>query len=105
MYNRCNHYERNCYILAPCCEEFFPCRLCHDDIKYDKETDFNKSHKIDFTKIEKVRCNICGKIQKISDRCIDCSSIFGEYYCKKCKYLDIDISKKQFHCDKCGICR
>jgi CHY zinc finger len=27
----CVHYERNCYIVAPCCEKVFGCRICHDE--------------------------------------------------------------------------
>nr|XP_016449462.1 PREDICTED: uncharacterized protein LOC107774452 isoform X3 [Nicotiana tabacum] len=28
----CNHYKRNCKLLAPCCNELFPCIRCHDEI-------------------------------------------------------------------------
>ena len=27
----CVHYERNCNIVAPCCQLVFGCRICHDD--------------------------------------------------------------------------
>ena len=27
----CNHYERKCTIIAPCCGASFGCRICHDD--------------------------------------------------------------------------
>jgi len=27
----CNHYERNCTLIAPCCGAAFGCRICHDD--------------------------------------------------------------------------
>ena len=27
----CNHYERNCSIVSPCCGAVFGCRLCHDE--------------------------------------------------------------------------
>jgi hypothetical protein len=29
----CSHYRRRCRILAPCCNEVFDCRHCHNDIK------------------------------------------------------------------------
>ncbi|VAH16017.1 unnamed protein product [Triticum turgidum subsp. durum] len=29
----------------------------------------------------------------------------GKYFCEKCNFFDDDISKKQYHCDGCGICR
>lgn len=27
----CQHYKRNCALVAPCCSKVFTCRLCHDD--------------------------------------------------------------------------
>lgn len=27
----CEHYNRNCTIIAPCCGAAFGCRICHDD--------------------------------------------------------------------------
>lgn len=27
----CQHYERNCTIVSPCCGLAFGCRICHDD--------------------------------------------------------------------------
>jgi len=27
----CEHYERNCTLIAPCCGLAFGCRICHDD--------------------------------------------------------------------------
>jgi len=29
----------------------------------------------------------------------------GKYFCDICKFFDDDTSKKQYHCDECGICR
>jgi hypothetical protein len=28
----CVHYERNCNIVAPCCDRVFGCRICHDEL-------------------------------------------------------------------------
>lgn len=28
----CVHYERNCCIVAPCCDRVFGCRVCHDEL-------------------------------------------------------------------------
>jgi hypothetical protein len=28
----CVHYERNCNIVAPCCNRVFGCRICHDEL-------------------------------------------------------------------------
>lgn len=27
----CDHYQRNCHIVSPCCGATFGCRICHDD--------------------------------------------------------------------------
>jgi RING finger/CHY zinc finger protein 1 len=27
----CDHYERNCTLISPCCGLAFGCRICHDD--------------------------------------------------------------------------
>jgi hypothetical protein len=27
----CDHYDRNCTIISPCCGLAFGCRICHDD--------------------------------------------------------------------------
>lgn len=29
--SKCDHYNRNCSIVAPCCGATFGCRFCHDD--------------------------------------------------------------------------
>jgi hypothetical protein len=28
---RCDHYRRRCKIRAPCCNQIFPCRHCHNE--------------------------------------------------------------------------
>ena len=27
----CEHYARNCKVFAPCCQKWYPCRVCHDE--------------------------------------------------------------------------
>ena len=29
---RCEHYKRRCKIRAPCCNQIFPCRHCHNEV-------------------------------------------------------------------------
>ena len=97
----CKHYNRNCKIIAPCCNKIFSCRLCHDEY-YEN---LKNEHKINRHNIEKIICKNCNLKQPVSNKCTQCSIEFGKYFCKICKFYDNDISKKQFHCDKCGICR
>ncbi|GMP50246.1 hypothetical protein CsSME_00016943 [Camellia sinensis var. sinensis] len=81
----CSHYRRRCKIRAPCCDEIFDCRHCHNE--------------------SKVICSLCHTEQDVQQNCIQCGVCMGKYYCSKCKFFDDDVSKNQYHCDKCGICR
>ena len=101
----CDHYERNCSFVSPCCGNIFDCRFCHDEYEYDNTKDYKKAHKINRTDIKEIVCRECATKQVVSNKCIKCNIEFGKYFCKICKLYDNDISKKQFHCDKCGICR
>lgn len=58
----CKHYKRRCSKRCPQCLEFFPCRLCHDDKKYNEELDPKKNHKIDRHAVTQIRCNECETI-------------------------------------------
>ena len=46
----CEHYNRNCKIIAPCCNKIFDCRFCHDNF-------FEDDHKINRYNIKKIICN------------------------------------------------
>eukprot|EP00592_Proboscia_alata_P020298 CAMPEP_0194420996 /NCGR_PEP_ID=MMETSP0176-20130528/20287_1 /TAXON_ID=216777 /ORGANISM="Proboscia alata, Strain PI-D3" /LENGTH=271 /DNA_ID=CAMNT_0039228923 /DNA_START=21 /DNA_END=837 /DNA_ORIENTATION=+ len=28
----CIHYDRNCWVISPCCEKVVGCRICHDEM-------------------------------------------------------------------------
>jgi uncharacterized CHY-type Zn-finger protein len=40
--NTCVHYERNCNIIAPCCDRIFGCRICHDEISPSGHANMNR---------------------------------------------------------------
>lgn len=101
----CEHYNRGCDLLAPCCNEFFPCRFCHDQQHYEEERDVLKQHKMNRFLVETMRCRHCKHIQAISKQCQNCQTILGSYYCSICKLHDSDELKQIYHCEKCGICR
>ncbi|KAK6148496.1 hypothetical protein DH2020_019408 [Rehmannia glutinosa] len=46
----CEHYKRNCKLLAPCCNKLYTCIRCHDDL-----TD----HTVDRKAITKMMCMKC----------------------------------------------
>jgi hypothetical protein len=98
----CEHYLRECDILAPCCNKYYSCRLCHDD---DEENEFD--HKVDRTKVIKIRCRKCQKEQTPDQKCVndDCQTEFGSYFCSICNLWESNPDRDIFHCHQCGICR
>ncbi|XP_041998029.1 zinc finger protein BRUTUS-like At1g74770 [Salvia splendens] len=93
----CNHYKRNCKLLASCCNKLYTCIRCHDD-----ETD----HSVDRKAITKMMCMKCMVIQPIGQNCMSqsCNGFsMGKYYCKICKLFDDE--RKIYHCPYCNLCR
>jgi RING finger/CHY zinc finger protein 1 len=95
----CKHYRRRCAIVAPCCDNIFPCRLCHNDAQ---------THEIERKRVAEVVCLLCSPStrQPAGPSCISCGVRFADYYCATCKLWDEDGAKKNiYHCDGCSICR
>ncbi|XP_051152472.1 E3 ubiquitin-protein ligase RZFP34-like [Andrographis paniculata] len=102
----CSHYRRRCRIRAPCCDEIFDCRHCHNEAKNALDVyPIHRRHDIPRHEIERVVCSLCNTEQDVQQICISCGVCLGKYFCSKCKFFDDDVSKNQYHCDKCGICR
>lgn len=88
----CKHYDINCQILAECCQKFFDCRLCHNELEM---------HEINRFEIKTVKCNGCNQVQIKSKICKNCNEKFANFYCDKCNlWCEVPI----FHCDECKIC-
>lgn len=94
----CKHYRRRCKIRAPCCNEIFHCRHCHNEATTDR-------HEICRHDVQRVICVICDTEQPVAQVCSNCGVNMGEYFCGVCKFYDDDIEKRQYHCNDCGICR
>ncbi|KAH6818878.1 CHY-type/CTCHY-type/RING-type Zinc finger protein [Perilla frutescens var. frutescens] len=101
----CKHYRRRCKIRAPCCDEIFDCRHCHNEAKNGLEINPIHRHDVPRHKVKRVICSLCSREQDVQQHCISCGVCMGSYFCNKCKFFDDDVSKKQYHCDECGICR
>lgn len=101
----CSHYRRRCRIIAPCCNEMFDCRHCHNEYKNNINVDQKLRHEIPRHKVERVICSLCDTEQEVQQVCINCGVCMGRYFCETCKLFDDDISKRQYHCNGCGICR
>ncbi|PIN09037.1 Zn-finger protein [Handroanthus impetiginosus] len=101
----CSHYRRRCHIRAPCCNEIFNCRHCHNEAKNNICIDQKLRHDLPRHLVEKVLCSLCDTEQEVQQVCKNCGVCMGRYYCGICKLFDDDTSKEQYHCDGCGICR
>ncbi|KAJ0520382.1 putative transcription factor C2H2 family [Helianthus annuus] len=100
----CIHYRRRCKIRAPCCNQIFTCRHCHNEYT-NALANPKERHEIVRHDIKQVICAICNTEQQVAQICTNCGVKMGEYFCGICKFYDDDISKEQFHCNDCGICR
>jgi len=69
------------------------------------EPEAKRRHKMNRFDVKTVTCNNCGHEQSPQACCEACGDSFGAYFCGVCNLFDDDVSKQQFHCDKCGICR
>eukprot|EP01057_Protomagalhaensia_wolfi_P000930 Protomagalhaensia_wolfi_Nauph_80__929@NODE_1536_length_1482_cov_116_338184_g1192_i0_p1_GENE_NODE_1536_length_1482_cov_116_338184_g1192_i0NODE_1536_length_1482_cov_116_338184_g1192_i0_p1_ORF_typecomplete_len305_score3_42zfCHY/PF05495_12/9_5e18zfCHY/PF05495_12/1_8e04zfC3HC4/PF00097_25/4_7e03zfC3HC4/PF00097_25/1_8e04zfC3HC4/PF00097_25/8_9e08zfRING_UBOX/PF13445_6/6_6e03zfRING_UBOX/PF13445_6/1_7e04zfRING_UBOX/PF13445_6/1_8e04zfRING_UBOX/PF13445_6/9_2e08zfC3HC4_2/PF13923_6/1_4e04zfC3HC4_2/PF13923_6/1_ len=112
----CKHYSRRCRLVCSLCNIPFPCRFCHDDVfnvlPAGSESDLVPfegkqvpAHKIDRHSVREVICCDCDHRQPVAASCAQCTVTFGQYFCRHCCFFDDDISKKIWHCDKCGLCR
>ncbi|CAK9164525.1 unnamed protein product [Ilex paraguariensis] len=101
----CSHYQRRCRIRAPCCNEVFDCRHCHNEAKNNININQKLRHDIPRHQVQQVICSLCDTEQEVRQVCINCGVCMGKYFCGTCKLFDDDTSKKQYHCNGCGICR
>ncbi|KAF9675158.1 hypothetical protein SADUNF_Sadunf09G0003000 [Salix dunnii] len=93
----CSHYRRRCRIRAPCCNEIFDCRHCHNDVKNGLETNPLDRHDIPRHEVAKVICSLCETEQDVQQNCINCGVCMGKYYCSKCKFFDDDVIFRTSH--------
>ncbi|QHN97864.1 uncharacterized protein DS421_18g631060 [Arachis hypogaea] len=60
------HYQRRCRIRAPCCNEIFHCRHCHNEAKDDIRIVPKLRHDIPRHQVKQVICSLCGTEQEPS---------------------------------------
>ena len=93
----CKHYKRACLMQCPhpiCEGKFYPCRLCHDEVHYDAETDMRKNHQLDRHAVTRVKCLRCGKEQDKQKTCEECGKDFAAYFCSICCLYDDKAEQK-----------
>ncbi|EQC39648.1 hypothetical protein SDRG_03079 [Saprolegnia diclina VS20] len=94
----CEHYKRGCHLFAECCNQWFPCRVCHNEAQ--------DGHEMDRHAVTRVRCRKCFTEQPPQQTCSKCSFVLGTYFCSVCNLFDNEGDEKRiFHCSDCGICR
>ncbi|CAD8177397.1 unnamed protein product [Paramecium pentaurelia] len=101
----CKHYKRNCDKKAPCCQIYYPCRLCHDQNYKGPKSDGCKVETMDRYNVKEIRCRTCLTEQPPSNLCNNCGIQFARYYCEICKLYEDDKKKNIFHCEQCKMCR
>ncbi|KAF6165660.1 hypothetical protein GIB67_012557 [Kingdonia uniflora] len=93
----CEHYKRNCKLLAACCNKLFTCRFCHDKVS---------DHSMDRKATLEMMCMSCLKIQAVGPVCTTpaCNGrSMSKYYCNICKFFDDE--RTVYHCPFCNLCR
>jgi len=94
----CVHYERNCNIVAPCCQRVYGCRICHDELSDQGHPPMNRFM------IQQVVCKNCNTQQAVSNQCIQCQTVFGEYFCSVCNLFMSMVSVIFiYYCLACAI--
>ena len=92
----CVHYKRNIKMQCNTCQQWYTCRLCHDEVE---------NHTLPRRETKHMLCMLCGTPQQASQFCKSCEVQAACYYCAVCKLWNNDPGKSIYHCDDCGICR
>ncbi|KAG2590903.1 hypothetical protein PVAP13_5NG457100 [Panicum virgatum] len=93
----CEHYKRNCKLVAACCNKLFTCRFCHDKVS---------DHTMERKATQEMMCMVCLKIQPVGPICQtpSCNGLsMAKYYCNICKFFDDE--RTVYHCPFCNLCR
>ncbi|XP_049934644.1 zinc finger protein BRUTUS-like isoform X2 [Nymphaea colorata] len=93
----CEHYKRNCKLVAACCSKLFTCRFCHDKVS---------DHSMDRKATTEMMCMKCLKLQPVGPTCVtpSCDGFsMAKYFCNICKFLDDE--RTVYHCPFCNLCR
>ncbi|KAL0394026.1 UNVERIFIED_CONTAM: E3 ubiquitin-protein ligase RZFP34 [Sesamum latifolium] len=96
---RCSHYRRRCQIRAPCCNQIFDCRHCHNEAKNNICVDQKLRHDVPRHLIEKylfdsrndVIAMPCG--HTIHKTCLVEMQEHYKYACPICSKSVCDMSK------------
>ncbi len=92
---KCDHYHRNCNMVAPCCDKIVCCDQGHNESGHCPV-------KLDARNVFIVVCCTCKASQPVRNVCLNCNRSFGQNGCTSCRMW---YSGDGFHCNDCGVCR
>ena len=97
--HECTHYKNNVEIFAECCNKYYNCNKCHNELSGNLCKNILLS-----VKTKKMMCKKCKTENTPSNECKNCKIQFGKSCCLKCN-IWCSNSGSIFHCDKCKCCR
>ncbi|XP_058207914.1 E3 ubiquitin-protein ligase RZFP34-like isoform X1 [Rhododendron vialii] len=119
----CSHYRRRCKIRAPCCDEIFDCRHCHNESKNSLEVDPLNRHDVPRHEVKRVICSLCHAEQDVSrlvknlwgyiyhqslfnKNAFSAGFPWGSIFAQNANFLMMITGGEEnfFHCNKCGCC-
>uniref|UniRef100_A0A6N2MLH3 CHY-type domain-containing protein n=1 Tax=Salix viminalis TaxID=40686 RepID=A0A6N2MLH3_SALVM len=77
----CQHYRRRCQIRAPCCNEIFTCRHCHNEAA-NMLKNFCDRHELNRCDVKQVICAVCDTEQPVAQVCTNCGVNMGNISAK-----------------------
>ncbi|KAK9921045.1 hypothetical protein M0R45_029575 [Rubus argutus] len=87
----CMHYRRRCKIIAPCCDEVFDCRHCHNESKNSLKVDPIHRHDVPRHDLKRVICSLCNTEQDVQQHCSQCGVCMGNYFLLQVQVLNSSI--------------
>ncbi|XWS59608.1 hypothetical protein CRYUN_Cryun08bG0136800 [Craigia yunnanensis] len=117
----CSHYRRRCKIRAPCCDEIFDCRHCHNESKNSIDVDPLDRHEVPRYDIKRLillySINIYIYIFRLYVPCVTENKMFSSIALtvgfawesifvpnETSSMMIIGGEENFFHCNKCGCC-
>ena len=64
----CKHYQRHCRVRFPCCTQFYPCHLCHNNSRACNNKEAKACH------ATHLKCAHCQHEQEVTEVFLYCST-------------------------------
>ncbi|KAK6930115.1 Zinc finger, RING-type [Dillenia turbinata] len=90
----CQHYRRRCKIRAPCCNEIFSCRHCHNEFTSTLKNPFDR-HELVRRDVKRVICSVCDTEQSLRS-VLTVASTWGNIFVKFASFMMTILIKGSF---------